>query len=498
MTRQLMNVVAVGVGVLVVASQTLRSLSFLEIQIWQIAVTQDLDHQAGFLPEIARISSSDDSNATIATLTLTKNTVPHQVKPPNIPTNDAFKSEEEPAPTFSACLIFKDDTQLLPEWLAYHYTVLPLRRLVVAMDPFSITDPRFILDEYRKFGINITLWTDEDYLPQHEDSRHRLWSRPVYTANQDGTKPLTDKNKYVAHKWRQKVFVRACLRQMHTEHRTWVLFSDTDEFLSYRWYSNDEALVACQSHRKIRRLGFKDQQDCFQNWKLTIQEKEPRRFSLPPTLSDGTISQYLEQQAGNSSESPRVCFIAPILPVSPTENPSALLTPNGFQQEAFFSYRFVRHGPKYNTIPGKGFVDVSRTTLADYHTSRTHQIMPENFCGNGNAIDRWHALFQFHHYSGPLDFFLRYGDAHRTQEEFERRTKLWIVGNISNTVQSWLPKFVRQVGTRQAKFLTQGLRQRAIDEDQNLVARIRAGHELPKPFYPCPDHVSKYDQAGTA
>ena len=26
--------------------------------------------------------------------------------------------------TFGACLLIKDDNQILPEWLAYHYTVL--------------------------------------------------------------------------------------------------------------------------------------------------------------------------------------------------------------------------------------------------------------------------------------------------------------------------------------------------------------------------------------
>ena len=42
--------------------------------------------------------------------------------------------------TFSACLMIKDNNILLPEWLAYHYTVLPLRRLIVGVDTLSHTD----------------------------------------------------------------------------------------------------------------------------------------------------------------------------------------------------------------------------------------------------------------------------------------------------------------------------------------------------------------------
>ena len=41
--------------------------------------------------------------------------------------------------SWSACLLLKDNNIILPEWLAYHYTVLPLRRLIVAVDPSSKT-----------------------------------------------------------------------------------------------------------------------------------------------------------------------------------------------------------------------------------------------------------------------------------------------------------------------------------------------------------------------
>jgi len=40
---------------------------------------------------------------------------------------------------FSACLIIKDDNIILSEWLAYHYTILPLRRLIVGVDVMSYT-----------------------------------------------------------------------------------------------------------------------------------------------------------------------------------------------------------------------------------------------------------------------------------------------------------------------------------------------------------------------
>ena len=38
-------------------------------------------------------------------------------------------ADDDPKPPFffSACLLIKDNNIILPEWLAYHYTVLPLR-----------------------------------------------------------------------------------------------------------------------------------------------------------------------------------------------------------------------------------------------------------------------------------------------------------------------------------------------------------------------------------
>lgn len=46
--------------------------------------------------------------------------------------SSAASEDEE---SFAACLIVMDDNHRLVEWLAYHYWALPLRRLVIAVDP---------------------------------------------------------------------------------------------------------------------------------------------------------------------------------------------------------------------------------------------------------------------------------------------------------------------------------------------------------------------------
>lgn len=48
----------------------------------------------------------------------------------------------------AACLLVMDDNHRLIEWLAYHYHTLPLRYLVIAVDPRSQTQPDKILQRW--------------------------------------------------------------------------------------------------------------------------------------------------------------------------------------------------------------------------------------------------------------------------------------------------------------------------------------------------------------
>jgi hypothetical protein len=86
------------------------------------------------------------------------------------------KANQQPPPpgstqnssTFmSSCLLWMDDNHYLVEWLAYHYTVLPLRRLIICIDPQSQTSPLSILERYSSRGLmNITIWYEDDLFPE--------------------------------------------------------------------------------------------------------------------------------------------------------------------------------------------------------------------------------------------------------------------------------------------------------------------------------------------
>ena len=137
-------------------------------------------------------------------------------------------AEDRPDPfSFSACLLAKDVNIILPEWLAYHYTFLPLRRLIVAVDPMTETDPTPTLDLYRSLGVNITIWTNhtDAYWVDGKD----YWLKSDYViTNETIYKKIRDR-----HKHRQKIFYKGCLQQLHREGRSWTALVDADEYIAF-------------------------------------------------------------------------------------------------------------------------------------------------------------------------------------------------------------------------------------------------------------------------
>ena len=65
--------------------------------------------------------------------------------------------------TFSTCLLVMDDNHHLVEWLAYHYHVLPLRYMIVVVDPRSTTSPSYLFNRWRRKGMVIVEWEDKNF-----------------------------------------------------------------------------------------------------------------------------------------------------------------------------------------------------------------------------------------------------------------------------------------------------------------------------------------------
>jgi hypothetical protein len=59
-----------------------------------------------------------------------------------------------------------DENFRLYEWLAYHYHVLPLRYVVIAVDPGSVLSPEPVLGFASRNELQMTIitWTDSDFV----------------------------------------------------------------------------------------------------------------------------------------------------------------------------------------------------------------------------------------------------------------------------------------------------------------------------------------------
>lgn len=121
-----------------------------------------------------------------------------------------------------------DENPRLPEWIAYHYTALPLRSLIVAVDPASRSSPNEILMRwYEELGLDVRPWSEKKYLPnkmrgacRHNDTEKCLWH----------------------HRDRQQYFVMKCMLEHKRSNRTWVALVDVDEYIVFNGQRSDDPL----------------------------------------------------------------------------------------------------------------------------------------------------------------------------------------------------------------------------------------------------------------
>lgn len=96
--------------------------------------------------------------------------------------------------TMSACLLVMDDAIKLTEWLAYHYTILPLSHLIVAIDPQSLANVDKVLQPW-KSRIYMEIWRNDTWMTL---SPEEGWPPGAYT-NKTLIKKRIQRVKSMAH-----------------------------------------------------------------------------------------------------------------------------------------------------------------------------------------------------------------------------------------------------------------------------------------------------------
>lgn len=351
------------------------------------------------------------------------NNIPHEV--PNKPGLKAIKAPTERTPDnpvtlivktelpdgrqervteksqegMAACLHIKDDNHFLVEWLAYHYHYLPLRRLVVSIDPHSETSPMAILDRYHSRGmINVTAKVVVD-----KEFTHRNLSA------------------YERHRWRQKEGISKCLKVLKREKKwTWVAVIDTDEYIVPNLQVDEKHGYPGTNKTVIRVL---DKNTGHVEWKNNTKS------ACFPMSRRGV---------GIRDDTPEVSRRVGV----------------GFNRTMFVTLRYG-----WVQIPSKGppkaLIDLSRAEWDDLRTGNidVHRITKTCDRRMGMYIKQEQSPYVVYHYAGSLEQYMFRNDprASRNQNKFfvKNYSKTW----YDSTPQFWLQGFLDGVGPELAKVL---------------------------------------------
>jgi len=356
------------------------------------------------------------------------------------------KTTDDPPFTWSACMIARDETIALPEWLAYHAMVLPLGRFILGMDPQSKTDPRPILRQFqRDLGLNWTVLEYDDYFKPGK--RRAEWNKYNYTHGTRKTGPPLDKDaQYRAHLWRQEKFYERCLEILMGEPgRSWTLFIDTDEFLAY----NSPALLSSAvngSSPSAPHMGL-----------LTKRSISTNSGGKPATMADFLHQNYASLvKAQPNYQKPCWGFTRLDFAAISDDNSPPIGTINFPPSMITLQYRFHAKNPLRRTV--KCIVNVAqmdKMRQQPVSVKSPHEILGrDGNCTNAPfANDYEKAFFNVHHYATSLSHFLARG---KSLGDFMSRQPS---SNRHRLIESydgtwWWPRLIERVGWEVAQNLT--------------------------------------------
>jgi hypothetical protein len=340
-------------------------------------------------------------------------------EPPNISPNSGNRQND----TLSSCLMVMDDNHRLTEWIAYHYTVMNLRHLVILSDSRSRLSPHDMLQKWKPY-ITIEEWTEADYMDKSFAKR----AKEFLSHNQTDFRVQQS-----YHMERQSKFIRKCALHMQDLKKTWVSFHDIDEY-----YVINSKLIKNAEERM-------DQPGAVLDLLNSVQTPiEHLDALIAPTM--------FENYAGPCVTTYRVPYGA----VQSTDEEKRLHVPSYVDPEQFETLRW-RHQKKpgqKSTQIGKSLLDVSRVpdlvNMAWPDRAQTpfspHRLVP--ICPG--VFYTKDAFLRINHYVGSWAYYTyRVNDgrkgAKKTREAWETKADL-TGGDFGDEARPWVQSFVRIFG----------------------------------------------------
>lgn len=307
--------------------------------------------------------------------------------------------------SFSACLLVMDENFRLHEWLAYHYHVLPLRYLVVAVDPRSKQWPTPIFQQFTSEleDLTIVTWNDTDFIPDWKPLRHNA-------------KPKKKRDRHLA---RQRQFLASCLQHLVDRNKTWAALWDTDEYIIlHSAASNKNKGAATTSSSVAQQPG---------SILRTLQESGETKCSPMARVLVGNMETPGLAVANNQSSSSHP-------PLDPRR---------------FDTLRFRHRGRLGDKIHGFGKVVLNVAQITQFPIAVPNPHRPSyELCPmpRGDYLDT--APFVLHHYLGTWEAYSYRDDSRRGQEKsyeaYQKRADQSF--EYVDTATSWMSGFLEHVG----------------------------------------------------
>jgi hypothetical protein len=325
--------------------------------------------------------------------------------------------------SFSACLLVMDDNFRLYEWIAYHYHVLPLRYLVVAVDPRSQQLPNPVLDVFRQqLNMTIVSWNDSDYTS---------WEKPL--ASDAGVVEKTER-----HQIRQRRFLAKCLRHMHQHNRTWTTLWDTDEYIAFNGYNFTR-------------------QDAATNLSATS----------PHDMSEsGSILRYLKEFGEDKGLSMKRILVGSL------ETPSLMNESHPFDPRRFDTLRYRYRAKPVSKLNGRGkcMLNVQKISSFPLRVTNPHYPVGE-LCPKTKNVPLLRFPFFVNHFIGSWEAYSFRDDGRRGSEKtYKAHVERSQQSDVyENKMSQWMPAFVENVGEVRARVLLQNA---GLDPEYNASFKI--------------------------
>jgi len=365
---------------------------------------------------------------------------------------------------FSSCLLIKDDNYKLPEWLAYHYTAVPLKFLIIAVDPLSSTSPRRILEFWNTTtDMEILLWDDEDFMPTGDNLKKEMETIAVsgVIAKAELSKTEAEKIENIKkHRVRQRHFISSCLHHHQNNGRKWTMLIDTDEYLMFNKIDKNRTEFVLNYTSPIQKVEAHLREK--EEWLTKIQKK---RLDLP-NVGNERIADFIEK---NKLKLPWVaehCMPLPRLFFGSVESPDTEVqkgVPKKIDASYFNTLRFRKHALKgtwEHNLYDKSIVDLSRVrdhildTVFDAHRplkpcQRIRTPVFDSVHSRITRIDQ--TLLRVHHYLGTWESYNSRNDTRRTRKRYDELANVDF--GSDDDIRPWVGKFVEKVGSQSAELL---------------------------------------------